>query len=199
MAPWGPSVFGTQGLPLLLLSVLDGAWAVLSSVCKVFPLWKPQRSLSEWCKGCCSPAKRLPGQSKEQEPLHCPPAQLALFLPCQGLVAQAMLLLCQGQPGAPAPPAAAALTFLWLLLQPRPSNATYRDLYAGEAGTRAEAGGLLQLGSLIWETLSAKVLYQEQSPLCRNKPHTWPGSEAEMFPAGHKAMKGPLAVPTPAM
>lgn len=47
--------------------------------------------------------------------------------------------------------------------------------------------------------LSAKVLYQKQSPLCRNKPHTWPGSEAEMFPAGHKAMKGPLAVPTPAM
>lgn len=35
MALWGPSVFGTQDLPLLLLSALDGAWALLGRVSKV--------------------------------------------------------------------------------------------------------------------------------------------------------------------
>lgn len=70
-----------------------------------------------------------------------------------------MLHPCQGPAGGTSPPGGGALTFLWFLLQPRPSNATYRDLYAWRSwarswGWRFIAAGLRECsgckGGTLW-------------------------------------------------
>lgn len=84
MAPWGPSVFGTQDLPLLLLWLWDGAWAVLSSVPKAFPLWKPQLSHLSAAGDAAYQQSGFPWRAKRRSPVNPLLYDWSWFCPARG-------------------------------------------------------------------------------------------------------------------